>query len=70
MRPEPSTCLVAPNPRHHNVQEDEGRLEVQRDGQRLFSTGGRLQRIVLPQDFFQDGDISGMVIHHKNTGVT
>src|SRR5262245_25989369 len=22
MRPEPSTCLVAPNPRHHNVQED------------------------------------------------
>src|SRR5205823_4994893 len=70
MCPDPPTCLVAPNPRHHNVQEDESRLEVQRHDQRLFSTGGRLQRIVLPQDFFQDGDISGMVIDNKNTGVT
>jgi hypothetical protein len=70
MRPDPPTRLIAPNPRHHNVQEDEGRLEVQCDSQRLFSTGGCPQRIVLPQDFFQDSDISGMVIHNKNTGVT
>jgi hypothetical protein len=32
MPPQPPTCFVAANPRHHNVQEDEGRLEIQRDG--------------------------------------
>jgi hypothetical protein len=70
MRPDPPTRLIAPNSRHHNVQEDEGRLEVQRDSQGIFSTGGCLQRIVLPQAFFQDSDIRGMVIHNKNTGIT
>ena len=70
MRPEPSTRIVAVEPWHHNVQQDEGGVEVRCDGERLIPTGGRLQDTMVPQDFLQDGDIGGVIVDDEHAAVT
>ena len=64
IRADAAARLIAVDPRHHDIQQNEVRPKLLQSRQCFFSRTRRMELIVIAQQLFQNRDIGGIVIHN------